>query len=171
MWNDLTKKKVLVVGGSSGIGLATAQAASGTRRKAQEKLVEAILPVQFASRTSLRSLGGGCTRVAPNLSSGQTVMAGTTGLEPATSAVTAQKPEVTGCNFTAPIATFGAPRNPGEVLLHPNRTQICSSAFANFLFDLSQGAGSNCIESARTVSSTLTSYWRFRYSTRTSVPE
>ena len=46
-------------------------------------------------------------------------MAGTTRLELATSAVT-----VTGCNFTAPIATLGALRNPREVLLHPNCTQI-----------------------------------------------
>src|ERR1700739_555084 len=51
-------------------------------------------------------------------------MAGTTRLELATSAVTAQRPEVTGCNFTAPIATFGAPRNPPEFLLHPNCTRI-----------------------------------------------
>jgi len=51
-------------------------------------------------------------------------MAGTTGLEPATSAVTVQQPEVTSCNFTAPIATLGALRNPLEVLLHPNCTQI-----------------------------------------------
>src|SRR5882724_444209 len=35
-----------------------------------------------------------------------------------------QRPEVTGCNFTAPIATLGALRNPREVLLHPNCTQI-----------------------------------------------
>src|SRR5467141_3419363 len=45
-------------------------------------------------------------------------MAGTTRLELATSAVTAS------CNFTAPIATLGALRNPQEVLLHPNCTQI-----------------------------------------------
>jgi hypothetical protein len=51
-------------------------------------------------------------------------MAGTTRLELATSAVTVQRPEVTSCNFTAPIATFGAPRNPQEFLLHPNCTQI-----------------------------------------------
>jgi len=51
-------------------------------------------------------------------------MAGTTRLELATSAVTVQRPEVTSCNFTAPIATLGALRNPLEVLLHPNRTQI-----------------------------------------------
>jgi hypothetical protein len=37
-----------------------------------------------------------------------------------------QRSEVTSCNFTAPIATFGAQRNPQEVLLHPNRTQIFS---------------------------------------------
>src|SRR2546421_5031935 len=35
-----------------------------------------------------------------------------------------QCPEVTGCNFTAPIATLGALRNPREVLLHPNCTQL-----------------------------------------------
>src|SRR5712675_1277319 len=46
-------------------------------------------------------------------------MAGTTRLELATSAVT-----VTSCNFTAPIATLGALRNPQEVLLHPYCTQI-----------------------------------------------
>jgi hypothetical protein len=51
-------------------------------------------------------------------------MAGTTRLELATSAVTVQRPEVTGCNFTAPIATLGALRNPRGVLLHPNCTQI-----------------------------------------------
>jgi len=51
-------------------------------------------------------------------------MAGTTRLELATSAVTVQRPEVTGCNFTAPIAILGALRNPREVLLHPNCTQI-----------------------------------------------
>ena len=51
-------------------------------------------------------------------------MAGTTGLEPAASAVTGQRCKVTSCNFTAPIATFGALRNPEEFLLHPNSTQI-----------------------------------------------
>jgi hypothetical protein len=51
-------------------------------------------------------------------------MAGTTRLELATSAVTVQRPEVTSCNFTAPIATLGAVRNPWELLLHPNCTQI-----------------------------------------------
>jgi len=51
-------------------------------------------------------------------------MAGTTRLELATSAVTVQQPEVTSCNFTAPIATLGALRNPRELLLHPNCTQI-----------------------------------------------
>jgi hypothetical protein len=51
-------------------------------------------------------------------------MAGTTRLELSTSAVTEQKPEVTDCNLTAPIATFGALRNPRELLLHPNCTQI-----------------------------------------------
>ena len=68
-------------------------------------------------------------------------MAGTARLELATSAVTVQRPEVTSCNLTAPIATFGALRNPREVLLHPNRTQIFArrscqeNALANnFLF-------------------------------------
>jgi hypothetical protein len=42
-------------------------------------------------------------------------MAGTTRLELATSAVT---------DFTARIATLGASRNPRELLLHPNCTQI-----------------------------------------------
>jgi len=45
-------------------------------------------------------------------------------LELATSAVTVQQPEVTSCNFTAPITTLGALRNPRDVLLHPNCTQI-----------------------------------------------
>ena len=45
-------------------------------------------------------------------------------VEPTTSAVTVQQPEVTSCNFTAPIATLGALRNPLEFLLHPNWTQI-----------------------------------------------
>jgi len=40
-------------------------------------------------------------------------------VEPTASAVT-----VTSCNFTAPIATLGALRNPRELLLHPNCTQI-----------------------------------------------
>jgi len=55
--------------------------------------------------------------------------------------VTVQRPEVTSCNLTAPIATFGALRNPREVLLRPNRTQIFArrscqeNALANnFLF-------------------------------------
>jgi hypothetical protein len=56
-------------------------------------------------------------------------MAGTTGLEPAASAVTVQRPEVTSCNFTAPIAAHGALRNPREVLLHPNCTQILLKFF------------------------------------------
>jgi hypothetical protein len=54
-------------------------------------------------------------------------VAGATGLEPAASAVTVQRPEVTGCNFTAPIATLGALRNPRELLLHPNCTQVLGS--------------------------------------------
>ena len=51
-------------------------------------------------------------------------MAGTTRLELATSAVTGSVVVVTSCNFTAPIATLGALRNPQEVLLHPYCTQI-----------------------------------------------
>src|SRR5260370_250066 len=50
-------------------------------------------------------------------------MAGTTRLELATSAVTGVV-VVTSCDFTAPIGTLGALRNPQEVLLHPNCTQI-----------------------------------------------
>src|SRR5580700_10035229 len=63
-------------------------------------------------------------------------MAGTTRLELATSAVAEQQPEVTDCNLTAPIATFGALRNPRELLLHPNCTQIAqvgSREFACFM--------------------------------------
>jgi hypothetical protein len=48
----------------------------------------------------------------------------TTGLEPVAFAVAVQRPEVTSCNFTTPIATFGARGNSQEFLLHPNRTQI-----------------------------------------------
>ena len=40
------------------------------------------------------------------------------------SAVTAQQPEVTDCNLRAPVATLGALRNPRELLLHLNCTQI-----------------------------------------------
>jgi hypothetical protein len=61
-------------------------------------------------------------------------MAGTTGLEPAASAVTVQQPEVTSCNFTAPIATLGALRNPRELLLHPNCTQIARPVNASAFF-------------------------------------
>src|SRR6266481_2014028 len=61
-------------------------------------------------------------------------MAGTTRLELATSAVTVQQPEVTSCNFTAPIATLGALRNPMEFLLHPNCTQIAQVGFREFVF-------------------------------------
>ena len=56
-----------------------------------------------------------------------------------------QRPEVTSCNFTVPIATFGAPRNPPEFLLHPNCTQIAQNAFRRFPFDLYQNAVSNSI--------------------------
>src|ERR1700746_830172 len=51
-------------------------------------------------------------------------------------AVTIQRPEVTSCNFTAPIATFGALSNCSEVLSHPNCTQITevgSREFACFV--------------------------------------
>src|SRR6266403_4831433 len=51
-------------------------------------------------------------------------LAGATRLELATSPVAVQRPEVTSCNFTAPIATLGTLRNPRELLLHPNCTQI-----------------------------------------------
>jgi hypothetical protein len=37
---------------------------------------------------------------------------------------------VTSCNFTAPIATLGALRNPEEVLLHPYCTQIFGINFS-----------------------------------------
>ena len=56
-------------------------------------------------------------------------MAGTTRLELATSAVTVQRPGVTSCNFTAPIAAPGALRNPRELLLQPNCTQILVKFF------------------------------------------
>src|SRR5216683_2323164 len=36
------------------------------------------------------------------------------------------------CNFTAPIATLGALRNPREVLVHPNCTQINEVGFREF---------------------------------------
>jgi hypothetical protein len=68
-------------------------------------------------------------------------MAGTSRLELATSAVTVQRPEVTSCNFTAPIATFGAQRNPREVLMHPNCTQITEVGFRIFPFDSCQNRG------------------------------
>jgi hypothetical protein len=66
-------------------------------------------------------------------------MAGTTRLELATSTVTVQRPVVTDCNFTEPIATLGAlfVRNPREVLLHPNCTQILLKFFvAAVLLDI-----------------------------------
>jgi len=64
-------------------------------------------------------------------------MAGTTRFELATSAVTVQRPEVTSCNFTAPIATLGALRNPLELLFHPNCTQILHKFFvAPVLLDI-----------------------------------
>jgi len=53
-------------------------------------------------------------------------MAGTTGLEPAASAVTADVPVVTDRKSTAPIAHFGAPSNPREGLLHPDCTQTAA---------------------------------------------
>jgi hypothetical protein len=57
------------------------------------------------------------------------------GLLTATLAV--RRPEVTSCNFTAPIATLGALRNPLEVLLHPNCTQILLKFFvAPVLLDI-----------------------------------
>jgi len=68
-------------------------------------------------------------------------MAGTTRLELATSAVTVQQPEVTSCNFTAPIATLGALRNPRELLLHPNCTQIAHVGFREFACFMAQEKG------------------------------
>jgi hypothetical protein len=53
--------------------------------------------------------------------------------------VTVQRSEVTSCNFTAPIATFGASSNPREFLLHPNRTQISQPR---------QSDGSRCVTRA-----------------------
>ena len=47
-------------------------------------------------------------------------MAGTTGLEPATSAVTGQRSRLDYWKYTARIAQIGAVRNPEEVLLSPN---------------------------------------------------
>ncbi len=46
-------------------------------------------------------------------------MAGTTGLEPATSAVTASHPTVTCWNQEARMATQSALSNPWQPLLHP----------------------------------------------------
>src|SRR5258708_32663020 len=68
-------------------------------------------------------------------------MAGTTRLELATSAVTVQRPEVTSCNFTAPIATLGALRNPRELLLHPNCTQIADLGFRELACFMAQHSG------------------------------
>ena len=50
--------------------------------------------------------------------------------------MTIQRPEVTSCNFTVPIATFGALSNCSEVLLHPNcctliAPRLLKSALAN----------------------------------------
>ncbi len=47
-------------------------------------------------------------------------MAGTTGLEPATSAVTGQRSRLDYWKYTARIAQISAVRNPWEVLLSPN---------------------------------------------------
>ena len=52
-----------------------------------------------------------------------------------------QRPEVTSCNFTAPIATLGALRNPLEVLLHPNSTQIADLGFAERACFMAQHSG------------------------------
>ena len=49
-------------------------------------------------------------------------MAGTTGLEPATSAVTAKRKCVTNRKQGAADDTFSALRNPRELLLHPYQT-------------------------------------------------
>jgi len=53
-------------------------------------------------------------------------MAGTTGLEPAASAVTAYVSKVTIRKSTASIASFGALSNAWKVLLHPHCTHISS---------------------------------------------
>ena len=68
-------------------------------------------------------------------------MAGTTRLELATSAVTVQRPEVTSCNFTASIATLGALRDPLEILLHPNCTQIADLGFGERACFMAQHSG------------------------------
>jgi hypothetical protein len=62
-------------------------------------------------------------------------MAGTTRLELATSAVTGHQPEVTVCNFKAPIAPLGALRNPLELFLHPNCIQILAQSSPKILRD------------------------------------
>src|ERR1700692_3948317 len=85
--------------------LASVQRARTTRAKIRN--VMSVYSTMHAGTLSSRAtLSNGC----PN--------GGTTRLELATSAVTG--PDVTVCNFTAPIATLGALRNSREVLLHPS---------------------------------------------------
>ena len=62
-------------------------------------------------------------------------------VEPTASAVTVQQPDVTSCNFTAPIATLGALRNPRELLLHPNCTEIAQVGFREFACFMAQEKG------------------------------
>jgi hypothetical protein len=50
------------------------------------------------------------------------IMAGTTGLEPATSAVTVKRKRVTNRKQGATDDSFSALRNPSEFLLHPYQT-------------------------------------------------
>ena len=67
-------------------------------------------------------------------------MAGTTGLEPATSAVTAKRKRVTNRKQGATDDIFSALRNPWELLLHPYRTHdLCPADLcltADLLFEL-----------------------------------
>jgi hypothetical protein len=71
-------------------------------------------------------------------------------------AVTVQRSEVTSCNFTAPIATFGASSNPREFLLHPNRTQISQPRQSDGSRPVSRSLVARCsrIRSLRTASLT-----------------
>src|SRR6267143_2506177 len=52
-----------------------------------------------------------------------------------------QRPEVTSCNFTAPIATLGALGSPRELLLHPNCTQIADLGFRELACFMAQHSG------------------------------
>jgi hypothetical protein len=70
--------------------------------------------------------------------------------------VTVQRSEVTSCNFTAPIATFGASSNPREFLLHPNRTEISQPKQSDGSRPVSRSLVARCsrIRSLRTSSLT-----------------